>query len=293
MRLSPWSQDNGFHLELDHFIDYLRPVLVGASENSTQLDYPKIAAEYLRDVNRLRTELESAALPEAEREAYSGYLIECKQLIEYLGSLPVPPEGHLGFRKHAVEAFQFLIDDYGYELLEAEPIEVRFASGKVSVKISYWPQTPQGSIDIQARDGGDRTTEFFLDHFAFVAGLGLTFDYRRFDLRSPVGLSEFLRAAAALVRRHGDGVLRATAMQYGNSKARLRNASASILKQWNTNTRRSEGHMGPRCAEPEHDQKLFRWNAGRDLLPENSAKTAYDLNVLDGKMKNRNSQKSR
>lgn len=208
LRHSPRLQDNGFELDLDHFIGYVRHILSRAHEHSTQLDYPKLAAEYLQDLDRLQKELDNTMLPKGEHEVYSNYILECRQMLKYLAQFPVSPEGHLQFRRHAIEAFQFLIDDYGYELIQTSPTDVCFRSGKMSVEISYWPQTPQGSINVQVNEDGAMTGQFFLDDFAFVDGLGPLFDYQSFDLHSPQGVGEFLRAAADLIHRCGEGLLK-------------------------------------------------------------------------------------
>ncbi len=85
---------------------------------------------------------------------------------------------------------------------------VRFSSGKVSVNLTYWPESPEGSVEVEVREAGGVNADFFLDDFGFAAGLGTVFDYGRFDLRAARGVSSFLQAAAALLRVQGDAVLR-------------------------------------------------------------------------------------
>lgn len=198
-----------FELDLDHVIDYLLPVLSAAAEGSAQFDYPKVASEYLRDLNLIRGELENAPLSDADRQSYADYLAEFQHLLRTLGSLPVPSEGYLGFRKHALKAFQFLIDEYGFEVAETSPITVRFTTDAVFVRLSYSPDCPMDSVLV----GGCTSAEpalsgFILDDFAYAAGEGVLFDYGRFDLRSSVGVADFLGAASALVHGLGGPVLK-------------------------------------------------------------------------------------
>src|SRR5262245_51186748 len=87
-----------FELDLDHLIDYAEPILADAVKGSTQIDFPKVAAEYLRDLDQLKAELEREPLGESARQAYLEYLTGSLSLFTKLGSLPTPPDGHLGFR---------------------------------------------------------------------------------------------------------------------------------------------------------------------------------------------------
>jgi hypothetical protein len=197
-----------FELDLDHLIDYLRPVLAAASGRSTQFDYPKVAGEYLRDLNQIEAELHSASISNADRQDYAEYLAEFQQLLRSLGSLPVPLEGHLGFRKHSLQSFQFLIDEYGFEVAETSPITVRFTTDAMFVRLSYSPDCPMDTVLVGRRRIDEPLSGFILDDFAYVAGLGVQFDYGRFDLRTSAGIVELLQTAADLVLRHGKSVLK-------------------------------------------------------------------------------------
>ena len=207
IRLNPGKPQGAFEVDLDHLIDYLRPVLYAAAARSTQLDYPIIAEEYLRDLESLKIEMCKAPLSNAEKEDYGSYLEETRTLLRALRSLPVPPEGHLGFRKQSIESFQFLIDDYSFELVQTSPILVQFATSLISVKLSYSPDCPMDSVLVAQRTSGGPMSGFILDDFAYAAGQGVTFDYSRFNLHSATGIADFLRAASLLIRRQGNRLL--------------------------------------------------------------------------------------
>src|SRR2546426_11542564 len=94
MRLDRGLATRGaFEVDLDHIIDYVQPILAAAAERSTQFDYPKVASEYLHDLDQIQAELESTPLGDSEQQAYFEYLSQCRRLLGNLGLLPVPPEG--------------------------------------------------------------------------------------------------------------------------------------------------------------------------------------------------------
>ncbi len=126
-----------------------------------------------------------------------------------LGALPVPPEGHLGFRGHALQSFRFLIDEYGFEVAESSPISVRFISDAIFVMLSYSPECPMDSILVGTGNGEEMPASgFILDDFAYMDRGGILFAYDRFDLRDKVGVAKFLETAASLLRGCGGSVLK-------------------------------------------------------------------------------------
>lgn len=62
----------------------------------------------------------------------------------------------------------------------------------------------------QITEAGDEASPpgFILDDFAYAAGLGILFDYQRFDLPDSSGIAEFLEAASSVVRGSGDSLFR-------------------------------------------------------------------------------------
>jgi hypothetical protein len=63
-----------FERDLGHLIDYVLPVFAAATKHSTQFDYPKVAAEYLQDLNQTEAELESGQLADMDRLLYVKYI---------------------------------------------------------------------------------------------------------------------------------------------------------------------------------------------------------------------------
>ena len=197
-----------FELDLDHLIDYVQPIMAAAAECSTKFDYAKVVGEYLHDLELTKAKLESTQPGESDRRAYVEYLTECRNVLSKLGSLPVPPEGHLGFRRSALQTFRFLIDEYGFKVAETSPISVRYTTTAMFADLSHSPECPMNSILVGKRSDDDTSTSgFILDDFAYVAGLGVLFDYERFDLLDSTGIAKFLETAASFVRGQGSLLL--------------------------------------------------------------------------------------
>lgn len=218
-----------FEIDLDHLIDYVQPIFAAAIRRSTQFDYPKVANEYLHDLNQIREELDSASFGDADRKAYSEYLMEFHNLLSQLGSLPVPSEGHLGFRKQALQAFRFLIDEYGFAISDTSPIAVRFTARSIFVNLSHSPECPMDSVLIGKTDNEELNSSFILDDFAYVAGLGLLFDYGRYDLQDPHGIADFLRTAATLIHHYGDSLLKGSAEAFSEFQGKADERERSYI----------------------------------------------------------------
>jgi hypothetical protein len=207
--LSLGSPESPFELDLDHLIGYVSPIAIDAAEGSTQYDYPNVAAEYLDDINQIRSEFEQARLTEAARHTYATYLDEFSHLLTELAALPMPAEGHLGFRGAALRAFNFLIAEYGFEVTESSPITVTFTYKRMRVCLTHSPQYPPGTVDVglNSSDGGSECA-FVLDDFDYVTSGHIVFDYDVFDLSNPKGIERFLQAAASLIRSSGNALLK-------------------------------------------------------------------------------------
>lgn len=199
---------SAFELDLDHLIDYVRSVASEGAAGSTKYDYPLVALHYLADLGQVQSQLAGASLDAVERHTYVTYLSTLTSLLTHLGSLPVPPEGHLGFRSAALKAFGFLVDEYGFEIVKSSPISLRFATESLFVDLSHSPQNPAGSVSINRNlPNDDVGADLVLDDFAYVDRGDVMFDYGEFDLRERSDLARFLTAAAAMIRRRGSLLL--------------------------------------------------------------------------------------
>jgi len=194
-------------LALDHIASHLLAVGNDAAGSSTKIDWPKIVPENLADLDAVQTSLDSLAITEGQKAPFRSYISECRALWEQMRSLPVPPEGHLGFRKAALDYFQFL-EAYGFQVTESTPIRVRYQSATLFVELEYSLECPELTFSLGNLPEGGGSHLFSLDDFLYAAGLGLSFNYGRFNLESRSGVKALLDWAAQFIKDHAQSVLR-------------------------------------------------------------------------------------
>jgi len=200
---------SAFELDLDHVIDHVRSVGSLAADGSTALEYPKIATKCREDVARLQARLEQDPLSDVECALYGAYLRRLDALLARLAALPVPEDGHLGFKRSARTAFGFLVREYHFTEVEDSPISVTFARDALRVELNYSPEYPaNGVVVISSPPSQDPDSLLMLDDFVFAETEQLTFDYSPYDLTRSSGVEAFFHAAASVVRRQGDRLLR-------------------------------------------------------------------------------------
>lgn len=195
-------------LEIDvvHMIDDIRVLVSAIRESPTKFDYPKIACERLKDVEVASARIESAFLPAAEASAYREFIAVSRHLLDVMSSLPVPEEGHLGFRRAVLIDFDFLRADFGFNLVDSSPVSVQFVSDAVEVELQYSPQLPELTLEVVVPTVRE-WSPFRLDDFFYSAGLGLSFPYECFDLLTESGLAVFIDKIATFIKINAVSVL--------------------------------------------------------------------------------------
>ena len=196
-----------FEVDLDHTISDLVSVGRRTLEKPTQFDYAKIVPQYLEDIDRLESKLDTLNVSDGERNNYRTYLSECRWVWEKMKQLQTPPEGHLGFRGAVLSSFTFLQRDYQFVVADAAPIRVRFESKIIYAELTYSPDAPMLSFTI-GRIGIDPDGTYVLDDIFYIANHEISFDYSKFDLQTEEGIVSFVRYAAELVRNNAEGILR-------------------------------------------------------------------------------------
>lgn len=202
------TSTSAFELELQHLIDHLQLVFADAAGGATKFDYPTLVGPNLHDLDKANALLENEAQNIADRRGYLQYLAQTRRLLTLLGSLPVQADGHLGFRRSALDAFLFLTEEYEFCVSETSPIRVLYVSNALFAEVCHAPEYPMLSIQIGRRTGdGKSTSSFSLDDFAYALGMGIVFEYDAYDLLDSFGVEKFLQTAANIVRRGGDLLL--------------------------------------------------------------------------------------
>jgi hypothetical protein len=202
-------------------VSHLSSVGADALRRNTKIDWPKIVPEYLADFDAIEREIEATPIPEERKQIYRDYISECRSVWEKMALLPVPAEGHLGFRKEVQSRFRFLEAGYNFQVTQATPIMVRYESPYSYVELYYSPNCPAIAFQLgrlpQPKEG---EVWFSLDDIAYWADLGLQFDYSQFDLESRQGIRDFVASAAGIIQHHADPVLRNNASAWESLAAK-------------------------------------------------------------------------
>jgi hypothetical protein len=205
---NPNSPTYPIELDLDHAVSSLASVGKRALEGDTRADWPAIVPEYLADLNAVERNVVAAAVPVERKRKYEAYISECRSVWQKISLLPVPADGHLGFRKYVLSNFRFLEELHEFHVTESSPIKVRYESNHVFVELNFSPRAPELTFEFGNLTKADKPPKSFsLDDLAYWAGVGLRFDYDRFQLDSSVNLAEFIESVARFVERHGWSVL--------------------------------------------------------------------------------------
>lgn len=98
------------------------------------MNYP----ERVRGERKLLSKLESILREKpAETQAHYGPLLSTGgEVLQIVGSIQRPKDGHLGFLRIVRECFQFLLADFAFSVTEEEPTRLRFSSGKVYLELA-------------------------------------------------------------------------------------------------------------------------------------------------------------
>jgi hypothetical protein len=195
-------------LDLDHEVSSLASVGGKALKGDTRPDWPKIVPEHLADLDKIERNIDEASISVERKRSYKDYVSQCRLVWEKIALLPVPPEGHLGFRKGVVSSFRFLEDTYGFRLTQCTPIKVRYESPELFLELNHSPQAPELSLELGDLRHEAEQHSFSLDDILHWAGLGLRFDYARFDLERRDDVASFLEAVAQLLRDCANSLLR-------------------------------------------------------------------------------------
>jgi hypothetical protein len=195
-------------LDLDHEVSSLASVGKRALEGDTQPDWQKIVPGYLADLSAIERSVAVAAIPDERKRMYEDYISECRAVWLKIGLLPVPADGHLGFRKYVLSSFRFLEELHGFRVTETSPIKVRYESNQLFIELKYSPRAPELGLDFGNLVKAEKPPKSFsLDDLAYWAGLGLRFDYSRFDLESRDGVEHFVGDIATFFKLNADSIL--------------------------------------------------------------------------------------
>lgn len=104
-------------------------------DRDTRVNYPERARGERILLNQLRVILQSKSI--ADQKEYIPLLQAGTELIEIVGAVQPPKDGHLGFLRIAHEQFAFLQIEFGFSIVDEQPTSIRFTSGAVRVELVH------------------------------------------------------------------------------------------------------------------------------------------------------------
>jgi hypothetical protein len=99
------------------------------------VNYPERARGERELLNKLKSIL--AGKPTAAQVKFGPLLSVGEGILQVVGAVEPPKDGHLGFLRIARECFQFLLADFDFLVAEEQPTELKFSSGKVYLELAY------------------------------------------------------------------------------------------------------------------------------------------------------------
>jgi hypothetical protein len=198
-----------FEVDLDHEFSYLTGISEDVLKKATQIDYQRVASEELADLEELEQKLHQLPARESEKIPYFEILAATRGLVEAIREIPVPEEGHLGFRRVVEQAFHFLEEEYGFSVAETSPISVRYQCGSIDLELRDSPKVPEITLTVSVDlDKNSPKKTFYLDDLLYAGEHMTPIDYTRFDLSAREGIVSLIWEIAALVRKYGGSLLR-------------------------------------------------------------------------------------
>jgi hypothetical protein len=171
-------------------------------ESNTKVNYPERAKGERMLLAQLQRFLEGKS-PEEQVE-YAPVLKAGSELVEIVGTVQPPADGHLGFLRITRELFSFLRTEFQFTEDDTEPTSIRFSSGVVYVELgcsispsltcTFGPE-PQGSKHFWIDD------LLYSNHDDRYQSLP-----ERLDMRVPADIEEWFGFLAGVFKKYGSPV---------------------------------------------------------------------------------------
>jgi hypothetical protein len=173
----------------------------------TRTNYPVRVRQEQELWEGLKRRLSDRAGEQAFR--YQPIIELAEQLLAIAEGVRPSKEGHLGFLTIVREQFAFLRADYGFAIVNEEPVKIRFASGEIYVQVA-WARSVSSSCTFGCESNRDRS--FWIDDLLYLYG-----DKRykslpdELVLDSQNTITQWVAFLASIFRQYGHDILRSRA----------------------------------------------------------------------------------
>jgi RHS repeat-associated protein len=189
---------NDLYEAASYWVDLGRWVL----EGNTAVNFPERAAHEIELLGTLVNL--SKGRPEKEQEGYAAVFSAAQELLAIVSATMPPEEGHLGFLRTVEELFRFVVDSYGFRVVDREPTLLRYSSGAVYLNLEC---SKNSSIACSFGPESERKA-FWIDDLLFMFGDAR---YRTLPqviaLDTPKDVTDWFGFVADVFKRYGREVL--------------------------------------------------------------------------------------
>jgi len=202
-QLSPFGRADGLANDMVEAIEYWCFLAQSAVDLDKRLNYPRLA----QNESLWMTELEAARARKQspQDKEYREVLQIGARLFELLKAVPLPPNGYLGVLRIIREHFGFLERDYGFKVVDEQPIKIVFHSDSVFVHAGY-AKTASSSFSLGLiRD----QHSFWIEDLLYLHGdeRYRTIPYY-IELKTEDDVETWFGFIAEILRTYGDKLLR-------------------------------------------------------------------------------------
>lgn len=106
-----------------------------ALESDTRVNFPERAYGQYKLLEQLREILPRKS--KEDQHEFAQLLDAGERLLELIGKIKPPPDGHLGFLRIVRTKFDFVVSDFGFSILDEQPTSCRFHSAAVNLELSH------------------------------------------------------------------------------------------------------------------------------------------------------------
>ena len=171
-------------------------------EGNTKVNYPARARGEKELPGKLHETVNTKSLE--ERARYSDLLRVAGRILEVVGKLELPNDGHLGFLRIVHERFRFLLTEYGFKIVGEEPTQCRLSSGSTYVDLN-WATNSSMSCSFGPEEA---------DKVFWIEDLLYLFRDERYrtipqqiDLETEAKVDSWFTFIASVLRQHGHAIL--------------------------------------------------------------------------------------
>lgn len=173
-------------------------------ESDTRVNYPERARGERMLLNQLRAVLQDK--PDLDQREYGPLLHAAAELIDIVGAVQLPEDGHLGFLKIVREQFAFLRSEFGLLIVDEQPTSIQFSSSAIHLQLAH--STCQ-SLSCVFGSNDSPSKSYWLDDLLYLSH---DESYKslpeRLDLNTRAEVERWLVYVSGVLKRYGEPVFR-------------------------------------------------------------------------------------